>query len=55
MVTVTESAKEELKKIISAADVSDPETSLRLALTAPWQFGLLADNTNEKTRPGRGV
>ncbi len=47
MVTVTESARGELNKILSAADVSDPEASLRLALTAPGQFGLLTDKKRE--------
>ena len=43
MLTVTERAKQELKNILSAADVSDPEIGLRLALTAPEQLGLMTD------------
>ena len=47
MVTVTERAKQELKSILSAADVSAPEIGLRLALTAPGQFGLMTDKERE--------
>jgi len=47
MVTVTERAKEELKDILLAAEVSEPEISLRLAPTAPGQFGLVPDKEQE--------
>jgi len=39
MLTVTDSAKQELKKTLSA-HTDDPEVSLRLELKPPGQFGL---------------
>jgi Fe-S cluster assembly iron-binding protein IscA len=47
MVTVTERAKEELKKALESANISEPEVGLRLAPTAPGQFGLVADGERE--------
>ncbi len=47
MVTVTELAKEELKNILSAAGMSDPEVGLRLAPAATGQFGLMTNKEQE--------
>ena len=47
MVTVTESAKEELKNTLSEADISEPNMGLRLAQTAPEEFGLMLDEEQE--------
>ena len=47
MVTVTERAHEELKKILLAADISEPEIGLRLTPTEPGQLGLIPDNERE--------
>lgn len=40
MLTVTDSAKQELKKTL-LAHTDDPEVSLRLELKSPGEFGLL--------------
>ena len=42
MITVTDSAKEELKKTL-LAHVDNPEVGLRLTIKPPGQFGLLLE------------
>lgn len=46
MLTVTDNAKQELKKTL-LAHTDDPEVSLRLELKPPGQFGLVLDREAE--------
>ena len=46
MLTVTESAKQLLKRTLSA-HTDDPEISLRLSLKAPGQLGMVLDREAE--------
>lgn len=46
MVTVTENAKQQLKETL-LANRDDPETSLRLSIKTPGQFGLALDKEHE--------
>jgi len=47
MVTVTEDAKEELRTLLSLANVDDPEVGLRVVQEAPGRIELVLDKEQQ--------
>jgi Fe-S cluster assembly iron-binding protein IscA len=48
MVTVTAGAMQELGKMLTEANVDDPEVGLRVVQNAPGEFSLMLDKEHEK-------